>query len=81
VIDSDVPLDHDLFHLPQAERIPKVPPHAYNEDLGFKVSSFEQRRALPSHTRRSVSDTRTADATLPGDVQCPLSFEEGCKFV
>jgi hypothetical protein len=42
VIDSDVPLDVISFICRKLSG-PNVPPYAYTNDVGFKVSSFEQR--------------------------------------
>jgi hypothetical protein len=41
VIDLDVPFRHDLFQIPQTQRITKVASHAQNDDLGFKMPPFE----------------------------------------
>jgi hypothetical protein len=65
VIDAEVPLSDDLFELTQAQRVPEVPPDAKHDHVGFEVSPFEQRRPLPSHAGRSVSDSPDADATQP----------------
>ena len=55
VIHAKIAFGHDLFQLPQAERIPKVPAHAQHDDLRLEVSSLEQRRPLPFHAGRSLS--------------------------
>jgi hypothetical protein len=56
VIHAQIPLGHDLFQLPQAERVSQVPTNALDNDFRFQVSSFEQRWPLPLHaeTARAV---------------------------
>src|SRR5450755_1050428 len=36
------PLPHHLFEVAIAERIPQVPAHAQQDDLGFKMTPFER---------------------------------------
>jgi hypothetical protein len=45
----DVSLDHDLLEIPQTQRIAKVTLHAQDDDLGFKMSPFEQRWPILPH--------------------------------
>src|SRR5215471_14262044 len=49
MIDREVPLCHDLLEISIAEREPEVPADAQNDNLGFEVSSFEQRRPVRPH--------------------------------
>ena len=41
-----VPLDHHLFHIAIAERIPQIPAHTEQNDLVLEVSSMEQNWPL-----------------------------------
>ena len=65
MIDLDVPLRHDLFEVPQTQRIAKIASHAPNDDLGFEMSPFEQRWPLPSPEAPSLSDRAGRFATHP----------------
>jgi hypothetical protein len=42
VIDVQTPLLHHLFEITVAERIPKVPAHAEQNDVGFEMTPFER---------------------------------------
>jgi hypothetical protein len=46
MIDRESALDHHLFQVTVAERIPEVPTDAQENDLGFKVTPFERTRVL-----------------------------------
>jgi len=53
VIDAKVSLGHDFFQISEAEPKPEIPPDTQNDDLGFKMSSFEQRWPVPIHEPRA----------------------------
>jgi hypothetical protein len=60
-----MPLGHDLFQLPEAERIPEIPADAEDDDLGFEMSPFEQRWPLPCHAAKGYQTVPSELATLP----------------
>src|SRR5260221_3765286 len=51
VIDMQSPFLHHLFQVAIAERIPQIPAHAEQNDLGFEMTPFEQ--AWIAHARNS----------------------------
>jgi len=51
VIDRESPLPHHLFQVAIAERVPQVPAHAEQDDLGFEMTPFE--RAWIAHEGNS----------------------------
>jgi len=55
MIHLDVALDHDLLKIPQTQRISKVTSHAQDDDLGFKMSPFEQRWRRSRRMKRKPS--------------------------
>ncbi|MGI8959132.1 MAG: hypothetical protein ACR2IV_05090 [Bryobacteraceae bacterium] len=61
----DISLCHDLFEVAQAERISKISSNAQNDDLGFEMSSFEQRWPVPLHKGPTLSDRFSHFATHP----------------
>ncbi len=65
VIHAEIALCHDLFQVPEAERIAQVPADIKDDDFRFEVSHFEQRRPLPFHASQSLSDRLNAVATHP----------------
>src|SRR5207248_10740977 len=44
---------HDFFQVSEAEPKPEIPPDTQNYDVGFKMSSFEQRWPVPMHQPRA----------------------------
>ena len=65
VVDAQVPLDHELLKVAEAEAEPEIPPDAHDDYLGFEMASLEQRRAVPSHPAQAYQTTSIAFATLP----------------
>ena len=65
VIHAHVPLGHDLFQLPEAERISQVPPNAEDDDIRFEMPLPEQCWPVPSHAGQSLRDPPNAIATQP----------------
>src|SRR5205085_11174019 len=49
MIDMQTPLQHDLFEVPITQRIPQIPPHAQQNDVGLEVTPFEGILALVAH--------------------------------
>ena len=49
MVDAQVPLDHELLKVAEAQAEPEIPPDAHDDDLSFEMASLEQRRAVPSH--------------------------------
>jgi hypothetical protein len=41
MIHAQIPLGHEFFQIPIAERVPQIPTDTDNDDFRFKVSSFE----------------------------------------
>jgi hypothetical protein len=53
VIHAQVALSHQLFNVSVAERKPEIATDTKDDDRGFKLSSFEQRRSLSSHASQA----------------------------
>ena len=66
VIDGEVSLGHEFFQIPEAESKPKIPADTWDNDLGFKMSPFEQCRPVSLHEPQAYQIASTDFATLPG---------------
>src|SRR5438046_10448594 len=49
MIDMQTPLQHDLFEEPITQRIPQIPPHAQQKDVGLELTPSEATRAQVGH--------------------------------
>jgi hypothetical protein len=72
VVDLEVAFSHQFFKVAEAERKPKIPANAQNDDLGFEMPPFEQRRFQLRHELPRLPNASTAFATHP-DFVIPLN--------
>ena len=68
VIDVEVPLGHEFFQVPEAESKPEIPADTQDDDLGFKMSPFEQYWPVPLHEPQAYQIASITFATLPAAV-------------
>lgn len=86
VIDVQTSLPHHLFKISVAERIPKIPTDAEQNDLGFVMTPFERGRMV--HEARSSQSTEYAPvyridlifATQPLGVSFCLLIRYTCRY-
>ena len=65
MIDGEVPLGHEFFQVPEAEPKPKIPADTQDDDLGFKISPFEQCWPVPMHEPQAHQTGSITLAPLP----------------
>jgi hypothetical protein len=59
VIDAEIALRHQFFHIAQAEAKPEIATNTKNDNVRFEMSALEQCWPLPLH-RPQAYQTRSA---------------------
>ena len=68
VINRQPALQHHLFQIPVAERIPEIPPHTQDNDDVFEMTPLEQGRSILSHSSQAIKPASKLFATDPKNV-------------